>query len=68
MSSHNKKSAFVFHKTPPADEKAARTAELLALTLTKDADLCIADDAGPGGDPYNSTGEHLVSSRRLRKR
>jgi hypothetical protein len=68
MSSHNKKSESVFHKTPPTDDRAARTAELLALTLTKDSHLGIADDAGPGGDPYNSTGEHVVSSRRLRRR
>ena len=68
MNSHDRKSVNAFYKTPPPDDKATRTAELLALQLTEDADFRIADDAGRGCDPYNSTGEHLIPARRLQKR
>jgi hypothetical protein len=68
MYTRKKERNAVIYKTPPLGDKATRTAELLALQLGDEADLSIADDAGLGGDPYNSTGEHLIPSQRLRKR
>ena len=36
------------------------------MTLHED-DLSIEDDSGPGGDPYNSTGQHIILRPRKRR-
>ena len=59
MASHNTKPGFVFHKTPPAKASKADTAEFFRMTLQED-ELSIEDDSGIGGDPYNSTGQHVI--------
>jgi len=65
MASHNTKPGFVFHKTPPAKNNNEETAESLMLTLSED-DLSIADEAGPGSDPYNNTGQNVILKQRKR--
>ena len=63
MASHNTKSGEVFHKTPPARTSKEDTAEFLRMTLPED-DLSIDAESGIGGDPYNSTGQHVLLKQR----
>ena len=59
MNSHNANPAFAFHKTPVADDSAVEAAKVVSEKLIKDLDLTFDDD-DTGGDPYNTTGQHVV--------
>jgi hypothetical protein len=37
----------------------------LQLDLIAANDLAIADDQNTGGDPYNSTGQHVIITSRI---
>lgn len=63
MASHNTRPGTVFHKTPPANRNREETNEFLRLTLSEDA-LCVDDDSGYGGDPYNSAGQQMTRKPR----
>ena len=60
MSSHNANPAFAFHKTPVADESTVEEAKVVSTKLTKDVDLTFNADDDQGGDPYNTTGQHVI--------
>lgn len=38
---------------------------VLQLDLIAANDLAIADDLNTGGDPYNSTGQHVIITSRI---
>ena len=38
---------------------------VLQMDLIDPEDLAIADDVNTGGDPYNSTGQHVIIKSRL---
>ncbi len=65
MNSHNPKAAFDFHKTPVLTEEVRIETDVVSKSLTKSANLAIADDIDDGCDPYNSTGQHVVIKTRL---
>ena len=67
MSSHNGNADGTFYKTPPADDRSLRTAELLALRLAEESGLSISDADDTGCDPYNSAGQYLVAEQQRRK-
>lgn len=46
-----------------ADGKKLRA---VALDLVEESDLAVADDINHGGDPYNSTGRHVIIKSRLK--
>ncbi len=60
MNSHNAKPVFSYHKTPVADDAAVEEAKVVSTKLTKDVDLTFNNDDDQGGDPYNTTGQHVI--------
>jgi hypothetical protein len=38
---------------------------VLQLDVRESSDLAIAEDVNPGGDPYNSTGQHVIIKSKL---
>jgi hypothetical protein len=38
---------------------------VLQLNVVDATDLAIADDVNPGGDPYNSTGQHVIIKAKM---
>ena len=59
MNSHNANPATAYHKTPVADDSAVEEAKVISTKLIKDLDLTFNDD-DTGGDPYNTTGQHVI--------
>lgn len=60
MDSHNTKTAgFVTDEAVRIDAKQ-ESVRVLQLDLIEACDLAIADDMNTGGDPYNSTGQHVI--------
>lgn len=59
MNSHNANPVFAYHKTPVADASATEEAKVISTKLIKDLDLTFNDD-DTGGDPYNTTGQHVI--------
>ena len=45
-----------------ADQEDVR---VLQMDLIEVSDLAIADDLNTGGDPYNSTGQHVIIKSRI---
>jgi hypothetical protein len=60
MNSHNAKPDVVVTKESVHIETDHKNVRVLRSTLLDDNDLSIADDYDNGGDPYNSTGQHVV--------
>lgn len=46
-------------------EAGQENVRVLQLDLTAANDLAIADDLNTGGDPYNSTGQHVIITSRI---
>jgi len=60
MNSHNTKVDFSFHKTPLADKSAEIEADTISAKLITGTGLAIDDAIDNGGDPYNTTGQHVI--------
>ena len=65
MNSHNTKTEKAANDDPVRFESDADSVRVVRLDLTESADLAIADDLNPGGDPYNSTGQHVIIKSKL---
>ena len=60
MESHNTKTAgFVTDEAVRIDAEP-HSVRVLQLDLVEADKLAIADDMNTGGDPYNSTGQHVI--------
>ena len=60
MDSHNIKTAgFVTDEAVRIDAEP-HSVRVLRLDLVEAENLAIADDLNTGGDPYNSTGQHVI--------
>ena len=60
MDSHNTKSDKVVTIEVVRSEADQDNVRVLQLDLIEANDLAIADDLNSGGDPYNSTGQHVI--------
>lgn len=60
MNSHNAKSEISETKAAVRIETDHGHIRVLRSKLTDAASLSIADDYDNGGDPYNSTGQHVI--------
>ena len=60
MNSHNPKPEISFYRTPALDKEDIEEAKVISTRLSNDANLSIEDDPDSGGDPYNTTGQHVV--------
>lgn len=65
MNSHNTKSEKVVTKEALEIEARDGSVRVLQLDLIEANDLAIADDINPGGDPYNSTGQHVIIESKI---
>ena len=66
MNSHNTKTEKAANDDSVRYESDADSVRVVRLDLTESADLAIADDLNPGGDPYNSTGQHVIIKSKLK--
>ncbi|HNP65024.1 MAG TPA: hypothetical protein PKH39_13895 [Woeseiaceae bacterium] len=60
MNSHNPKSNTVAKPAPMRIASDRNEVRVLRSTLQEAERLEISDDQDSGGDPYNSTGQHIV--------
>jgi len=60
VDSHNTKSDKVVTIEVVRSEADQDNVRVLQLDLIEANDLTIADDLDTGGDPYNSTGQHVI--------
>ena len=60
MNSHNAKPDVVVTNESVHIETDHKNVRVLRSTLLDDNNLSIANDYDNGGDPYNSTGQHVV--------
>lgn len=67
MNSHNPKTEMSTHKTPVASEESIAAAKALTSSLVVQTELSLDDDFDLGTDPYNSTGQHVVLSQKIRE-
>jgi len=65
MNSHNAKTASVLSKESVRIETDHEDACVLKSELVDANELSIADDLDIGGDPYNSTGQHVVIKSKI---
>lgn len=65
MDSHNTKTDKVVTHEIVSCEADQENVRVLQLDLTAANDLAIADDLNTGGDPYNSTGQHVIITSRI---
>lgn len=66
MNSHNTRPSHAYHKTPIAAGKSAARADVFNARLAVQTELRIDDDTDIGGDPYNSTGQHVILPQKNR--
>ncbi len=60
MDSHNTKTTRFMTDEAIRIEAKAESVRVLQLDLIEANDLAIADEMNTGGDPYNSTGQHVI--------
>ena len=65
MISHNTKPGKVVSNEPLLVETDYKDRRVLKSELVDANELSIVDDDNPGGDPYNTTGQHLVIKSRI---
>ena len=65
MDSHNTKTDKVVTNEVVRSEAGQEDLRVLQMDLIEDNDLAIADDLNTGGDPYNSTGQHVIIKARI---
>lgn len=60
MNSHNTKMEKAANDDSVQTASDTDSVRVLQLDLVEATGLAIADDFNPGGDPYNSTGQHVI--------
>ena len=65
MNSHNTKPERAANDDSVRIETGTDSVRVLQMDLVDSSDLAIADDVNPGGDPYNSTGQHVIIKPRI---
>jgi hypothetical protein len=65
VDSHNTKADKVVTPEVIGSESDQENVRVLQLDLIAANDLAIADDQNTGGDPYNSTGQHVIITSRI---
>lgn len=65
MNSHNTKTDKVVTIEVVRSEADQDNVRVLELDLIEANDLTIVDDLNTGGDPYNSTGQHVIIDPRI---
>jgi hypothetical protein len=65
VDSHNTKTGKVVTHEIVVSEADQKNVRVLQLDLIAANDLAIADDQNTGGDPYNSTGQHVIITSRI---
>ena len=65
MDSHNTKTDKVVTNEVVRSEAGQEDLRVLQMDLIEVNDLAIADDLNTGGDPYNSTGQHVIIKARI---
>jgi len=65
VDSHNTKTDKVVTNEVVRSEAGQEDLRVLQMDLIEDNDLAIADDLNTGGDPYNSTGQHVIIKARI---
>ena len=65
MISHIMKMSKVVSNEPVRVETNLKEMRVLKSELFDANELSIVDDYNPGGDPYNTTGQHLVVKSRI---
>ena len=66
MDSHDTKTDKVVTHDVVGSETDQENVRVLQLDLIAANDLAIADDQNTGGDPYNSTGQHVIITSRIK--
>jgi len=66
MISHNMKTSKVVSNEPVRVETDHKDMRVLKSELVDANELSIEDDYNTGGDPYNTTGQHLVVKSRIK--
>jgi hypothetical protein len=65
VDSQNTKTGKVVTHEIVVSEADQENVRVLQLDLIAANDLAIADDQNSGGDPYNSTGQHVIITSRI---
>ena len=65
MNSHNTKPERAANDDSVRIDTGADSLRVVRLNLIEPTDLAIADEVNPGGDPYNSTGQHVIIKPRI---
>jgi len=65
VDSHNTKTGNVVTDEVVRIEADQENVRVLQMDLIEVNDLAIADDLNTGGDPYNSTGQHVIIKSRI---
>ena len=65
MNSHNTKTNTVASNEAVRIETDHKDVRVLKSSLVDANDLSIADELDTGGDPYNSTGQHVVIKSKI---
>ena len=65
MISHRMKTSMVLSNEPVRIETDHKDMRVLKLEFVDADELSIVDDYDTGGDPYNTTGQHLVIKSRI---
>ena len=65
MSSHNTKTEALVKEEVIRVKGDRDELRVLKSTLIDSSELTVAEEDGPGGDPYNSTGRHVVIKAKL---
>ena len=65
MNSHNTKPERAANDDSVRIESGTDNVRVLQLDLLESSDLAIADDVNAGGDPYNSTGQHVIIKSKI---
>ena len=60
MNSHNTKTDTVVRKDNARIQTNREEVRVLKTTLAESRDFAMAEDYEIGGDPYNSTGRHVI--------
>ena len=65
MDSHNTKADKVVTDEVVSIDAGLEGVRVLQLDVVEASDLAIANDFNTGGDPYNSTGQHVIIKSRM---
>ncbi len=65
MNSHNTRTELFERDETSRDAANEEDVRVLNTSLVEAAELSISEDCDPGGDPYNSTGQHVIIKSKI---